>query len=258
MVLEHSYPTPQFEKHRLSEWARVLARYSAATAAMSELTKTKADYQQQFDAMELPSYKRYIEPLSLFIQHRLTGDENHMDTAIRDEQLQTPSLWYQLIPFRESENRVTMLDVSSTELAVDIQKRLAKDEIDAGKYAILVSEFLPNAYGGQIVIDDDGGTAVYFGEGLEEKYSSGEQTPKFSADNKRATRTFHYSFDDPVLRQIIYSAVQATHGVPGYYEFAVGRDDTKNGALRPISLDYRSDEQKIYRPATSPDALFIQ
>ena len=219
----------------MGEWSKAIDQVGAPKleGLAEKLNRTKADYIQEFEALNLPTYARYIEPLAEF----LTRD------AVRDEGMNTPTLWFQLIPRSADMQKHTMLDVSDDQISTETKRLI--DEQDIDKYDILVSEFLPNKYGGQMVIDETNRVEVYFGEGKEADYSTGEKTPEYHVGNSDPTGTFKYSFDDVGLREAAWRVIDATATEsdagsfakahhPGYYEFALCGDD-----LRPIFLDYR-------------------
>lgn len=198
-----------------------------------ELSKTKADYIQEFEALHLPTYTRYIEPLGKFLTRE----------TVRDEGMNTPTLWFQLIPTSVDKQKYTVLDVNDEQIRSEVERLI--DEHEVGQYDILISEFLPNKYGGQMVVDEEGRVEVYFGEGKEADYSTGEKTPEFHVSNADPTGRFKYSFEDVGLREAAWRLIAATTSHsdngrfkkayhPGYYEFALCGDD-----LRPIFLDYR-------------------
>ena len=236
------------EHYHMDKWATALGENGFDKSVRSELAKTKTDYAKTFESLNLPTYKRYIEPLQVFLD-RLETNEEPAEAVVRDT-LETSKLWYQLIAHQEESRRITALDVTPDDLSREVRDKVKNGTINPQECTILVSEFLPNEYGGQIAIQDDGVTEVYFGRGDEADYSAGENPPQFSATNNNPTRVFRYSFDDSKLRSAIYSAVKATGGIPGYYEFALGCDED-NGVLRSIFLDYRDDPTGIYRPPSA-------
>ena len=243
MVAKTEIPTPKYLP--LVNWADAMDRVGGINPEVTaELSKTKADYTENFAELALPTYKRYIEPLASFLHEQ----------SPRHEGMNTPTFWFQLIPKFAGGEKLTRLDVADIDIHDTVQELIAKNNIDLDKYDILVSEFLTNKYGGQMVVGDGGEVAVYMGEGTEAEYSTAEKSPQYIADNMRSTGTFHYSFEDPELRLAVQNliqaaAIQADNGrfennyVPGYYEFALCGDE-----LRPIFLDYRPDQLHIYRP----------
>lgn len=233
----------------LNEWAGALEKNGGNEPVVSELGQTKVDNEEMFNGMDLPTYKRYIEPLQAFLERLDSGDDGLIEN-VGNKVLATTKLWYQLIPRKKAGDKITVLDVTPEELISQI-RGINTGKINPQEYPILVSEFLPNEYGGQIVIQDDGAVEVYFGEGAEAEYSTREKPPQYSATNNNPTRVFKYSFDDQKLRGIIYSTIKATGGIPGYYEFTLGRDE-QDGILRPIFLDYREDREGVYRPIVTP------
>ncbi len=216
----------------LGDWGKALGTVAmGGDQLVAELKKTKADYSEAFAAANLPTYTRYITSLESFL---------HED-AVRAEGMDTPTLWFQLIPKVSGAEKITRLDVADIDVKRQVKDLLAEKQLTASDYDILVSEFLTNKYGGQVTIDPDGGVQIYFGEGAEADYTTGEKPPQYMANNA-GTGVFHYSFSDPKLRTAVQRVVKAAE-LPGYYEFAICGD-----ALQPIFLDYRPDNLDVYRP----------
>lgn len=220
----------------MQTWAKALQRHADLAHLATAAAITKVECRDEFDSLQLPTYARYIMPLTDFYARA---------EAPRDEAMITPTLWFQLIPNTQYGERQTVLDVPDSELVAAIDARVTVDE--RNKYDILVSEFLQNKYGGQMIVDASGSVEIWFGEGNEMDYSSGEKPPTHTADNHTATGRFQYSFEDEQLREAVWQIagaaavpndVDGRFGMsfhPGYYEFALCGEE-----LRPIFLDYRS------------------
>ncbi|HMQ96326.1 MAG TPA: hypothetical protein PKD19_03855 [Candidatus Saccharibacteria bacterium] len=210
-----------------------------------EFSKTKADYVEQFSALQLPTYVRTIEPL-----------ESSLQEGVNAEGITTERCWFQLMPNNPHDTKVTVLDVAKDDALNSVIASINQHDINPVDYQLLVSEFLENRYGGQMVVSEMGMVSIYFGEGNEADYSTGNKVPQYTADNNRPTNTFHYSFEDTELRRSVQKLVEAItlkggdsmrpgyH--PGYYEFALCGDE-----LKPIFLDYRPSD--IYQ---LPDNTF--
>ena len=159
-------------------------------------------------------------------------------------------MWFQLIPRGGANKKFTILDVPPEVVQSRVVQLMQDNLLNVADYNILISEYLDNKYGGQMVVGKDGAVSVFFGEGTEQDYSTGSKTPTYTA-HAGFTGALHYSFDDEKLRTVTQKIVSATEtadsdgrfGIghhPGYYEFAIGENE--DGTLRPIFLDYRSSD----------------
>jgi hypothetical protein len=126
-------------------------------------------------------------------------------------------------------------------------------------YNIAIQPFYENVYGGNIVTQPDGGVFVEFTKGKQVHVARGKVTPEYTITRDQFTNSLKFSFEDPVLRDLMYTTLLAIpHSgsgreltfTPGYYEFALVQK-TDNGPLEPIFLEYR--DSAIYQlPAPAP------
>lgn len=195
--------------------------------------ETKADTQDVFDALGLPTYRRIIRPLDTFDAATEEGLANFT----------TPNVWFQII---RPESKDAQLDIPINALNVAIEPY--RDTASNGTL-ILVSEYLDNRYGGNIVITPEGQLIAEFGAGTNTDYTAGNATLGHFISSAHGTQTLRYSFDDPQLRQTMYDAIRPLRRggevQPGYYEFILGDD---NGKLRPIYTDARLDNPIYQMP----------
>lgn len=74
--------------HNMRGWSEAIGRAAHLSDSpelgklAKELSKTKADYAQEFEALHLPTFTRYIEPLGKFLTREI----------VRDEGMNTPTL----------------------------------------------------------------------------------------------------------------------------------------------------------------------
>ena len=207
--------------HPMADWA------PRASQTMPDLEpymrETKGDVEDTFKALNLPAYRRSIQPLQEFL--------HHPEEALNS--MRTDSCWYQII---NSTGRHTYLDIPVKTILNHIKE---KSENIAGA-TIVVSEYLPNVYGGNIVVSQSGQLYAEFGEGTNADYTAGNSVPTHFVSSKFGTDVCEYSFDDPKLRSALWQAISAVRSdgeyQPGYYEFVIADDD---GRLRPIFTDAR-------------------
>lgn len=232
------YPVSRL--HNTIEWAKAIRAVDPHSSLISPLEMTKADYAEVFDSLNLPTYSRHITTLSDFLE---TQDVRHGNQK-------TEKLWIQLMPNVPSRPKITELDIEEDKIVEKVQDLIEQHDLNPLEYDILISEFMKNEYGGQMIVSPNGeDVAVFFGEGAEQDFSSGSKTPEYMA-RTTLTGVIRYSFEDSTLRETIWSLIKATSCPsddgrfdrrfhPGYYEFALCED---NGKLKPIFLDYRPDD----------------
>lgn len=230
------------QHNNMQRWGSAIGRLARKldNADLRNITKetsvTKVDCAKEFEALNLPGYVRTIESLSTFLAN---GEPNTAG-------MKTDRFWFQLIPSTPNGNKITVLDKTREDIYPQVQTIIRDNGISPQEYSLLVSEFLENRYGGQMVISKAGEVSLYFGAGAEIDYSSGSKIPEYSADNKNSAGIFHYSFEDSDLRKAAQKLVQAVaisdvnsfrpNYHPGYYEFALCGDNDQS--LWPIFLDY--------------------
>lgn len=216
----------------------------ALEKCLGGLSLTRADRKKDFANLSLPPSARlehHIEPLTNFLSRERLSLEN----------MSTERFWLQIIPTgNTNDRRITVLDIPSEQIRARIEEVIEADKIIPDDYNLLICEFRENKYGGQMVVDESDRVFVFFGQGMEGDYSSGNKTPQYIADNASPTGIFHYSFDDPQLRDVIYRlATLIGFGTnsdsfrgnyrPGYYEFVLYEDSSGN--LAPLIYDYSKD-----------------
>jgi len=143
-----------------------------------------------------------------------------------------------------------------------------------GDYHIIVSEFFKNEYGGNILINAQGGIYMEVAQGNHAPLVSGAKTPEVIVERDKFTGVFHYSalkygigssslqreeLEDKHLKEALWNTLRViphdqpdeeaglvdkvtrtTMFTPGYYEFALVRK-TSDRPLEPVFIDYREN-----------------
>lgn len=191
--------------------------------------ETRHDTKEKFDSLDLPTYTRHILTVSNFL--------DNPQGFLSD--LKTPTTWFQIITPKGKH----------TEHDIGLDKLVNKVSVYGGypESPLLISEYLPNIYGGNIVVTKAGNIIAEFGEGTNTDYTSRNKTPTHHAVSTPGTKVMRYNFSDPSLRSVIYQAIRPIkrggEPLPGYYEFIIGDD---RGTMRPIFIDART-ENPIYQ-----------
>ncbi len=192
-------------------WANHMAaeNMSPSAAWMEYARETKADTQEVFDALDLPTYKRILTTKQSFRPEQI-------------EAFRFDAFWLQIFG---SEEKTTKLNLTRDELLQEV----GDPSIDETT-GILVSEFLENKYGGNMVVSDNGQIVIEFGKGTNSDYTARNVTPSHFAISEPGTGTMQYSFADIKLRELVWNNVirpirQGGEPLPGYFEFIVADND---------------------------------
>jgi len=118
-----------------------------------------------------------------------------------------------------------------------------------GKYNIVLQQYFDNLYGGSIVIGEEKSQFVAeLKQGMMSGIASGYKTPEFTI-TRDADGVFRYgNIEDEGVRKAMHQTFLSIpykdtgnykKFTPGYYEFAIVKDD--EGITRPIFTDYRKN-----------------
>jgi hypothetical protein len=233
--------TPSKASGNINDWTQGLKSISKDEKLLllaKELTEPREKGLAKLKEMNLPQPQQFLVPAYEFLQ-------NPEKYLIR---LESEKVYISLNPKRKDLPRYRVPYVSIDEAITFAKENLAKVELK--EYEVLGLQFLENIYGGNIVINPDGKIVIEFRHGQQGPVATGAETPEFLVHRDTFTLSFKYSFEDPELRQEIYQTLlkiphkgegRDIEFTPGYYEFALVRQDDKS-PLRPWFFDYKDDK----------------
>jgi hypothetical protein len=237
--MEEEKPKINPQEKNITQWAR--AADSIDSALSLRLDENRLVGIATLEKLDLPRAKMLTLPLTRFLEKPGEYIEN-MDCR---------HLYMCLNPRRKELPRHRQAGLAHEEIMPFIESRLSPQDYD--QYDLLFIQYFRNVYGGSVMVGDDGIILVEFKEGYQGPIASGEEAPQFSAYRDHFTGSFHYSFQDPELRELIYNLVQTIphrengrveEFWPGYYEFALVEKEPGQ-PLQPIFIDSR--ENPVYQ-----------
>jgi len=230
--------------HNMSNWSFALKKTNVATLKrLAELYDDAniVSKKKKLDYAKLPSNE-------VVFKHPLKGFfEADYKTAI--ENANTDKFWGQFVsPNRKNKRRT--IDVCTKDSLTDELKAMVNTfNMNEDEYFVIIYEYFKNLYAGNLMVEKDG--QRIFAEMVQDTHSGlvqGKRNPDFTVWRNDFDKRFHYSFDDPVLRETVFKMIQCiphneNHYMPGYYEFVIV---DKNGRVAPIFIDYISSELYLF------------
>jgi hypothetical protein len=193
---------------------------------------------ENLEKNDLPRYKNIQMPLADFI----SNPEKYCNN------LKTSLFWAILQPTDPTKPRYSIaIGKSKEEIMSYIAKNINKK--DENNYEIILSEYLENSYGGNMIVNGDGKLVIELVSGRENHLDKGKQIPEFIVERDPFTNSFKYSFEDVELRsaiqEMLQSIVEEGNGrekkfKPGYYEIVFAREN-KDSKLIPKFIDYKDN-----------------
>lgn len=199
-------------------------------------SETRADVPSPAD-LGFPCYRSTVVPLGIFLRDP--------DSILG--QIQTDKYWFQLLPRDASDSKITISDIPQNEVARSIIASSGGMRHD--RYRLFLSEFVVNAWGGNIIVSSDGSMVAEFIRGLQGPLSAEEKQPDIRVVSRLGTNTLDYfgrpdgvqteslpqePVADEALKHAIWNAISYVRKVPGYHELALLED-----GLRPVFFDHR-------------------
>ena len=227
----------------MSDWVNAIEEKTHAEAG--EFIEGRASGLQGLRDLNLPHNETITVAPRTFFQNA---------NAILD-QVGTPRIYMALVPKDTDHPRYSYGGLYRNRAIEYVAEKIPKK--DREYYDLAIQPYFENIYGGNIVIQPDGGLLVEFAKGKQAYVARGKTAPE---DLKTITRdpylgSLKFSFEDPKLRDILYDTLLAIPHTgtgrelkftPGYYEFALV-DKANNGTLEPLFLEYRNNA--IYQTA---------
>ncbi len=197
----------------------------------------------------LPRLKRITTELINFLEN---PDEYF-------NQLESEQYHVSLLSSIEGKRRLRNFGFGEVEAIDFIHRNVASEEVE--KFTLVLSEYFPNIYGGNIVVNNDGSMLLEAAEGTHIELVHGHSTPTIFGARDPFLKTIGIyadpykkkRLDTPELEQVFLGAI---HSIPkdqledngkmgfhpGYYEFVVVR---KGKMLVPLFIDFR--DRGIYQ-----------
>jgi hypothetical protein len=224
----------------MSSWGEKVREVDAVLG--DELQEDKRAEFKKIADMGLPCYRRFNVPTKNFLK----SPQSYLDT------LKTEQNYVFFYPSKKRE-------IQPKDKVINFVKATVKSDPE-GSEEVLVLEYKPNEFGGNIIIDKGGHIWIEFRKGSQGPVSAGTEIPEYSAEADGFTGTFKYSSPDPEIRKMLYNTVQAIHHdeheyLPGYYEFHLVKSDAGN-SLEPKFVDYKDKKpylEKVEKPSKTGD-----
>jgi hypothetical protein len=238
----------------INDWARSVRKGNPHLA--DQLDEDRLVGFRAIEGLGLPRFRQETMILSEFLHN----SQEYLD------RIGSQKFYVNLPPRKEGLTRYRQIDLSRDEVLPFIQEHVPASR--SCDYMIVLFEFYENQYGGNIVIDDNGGLVVEMVKGSHAPLVSGEKTPEFFIRRDEFTGSLSYSFEDETLRKAVWSMLLAiphynneistgdtdryVRFTPGYYEFVlIRRGDAR--PLEAVFLDYRGN--RAYQLHTSSDSF---
>lgn len=218
----------------INDWAKALMEKYPYLARV--LDEDKMEGIRGLEELDLPRYRKIETTLSDFMDHA----EEYM------EEIGSKKYYITLVPKMKGPERFGKADLDREGVMNYIGEYIKPEDVD--KYNIALQQYFENLYGGSITIGQEKNQFVAeMKRGMMSGIASGYVTPEFTITRDNSG-IFHYpdNFNDPKAQKEMFRAFHSIphdggdadmRFTPGYYEFAIVRDD--EGMVRPIFTDYR-------------------
>ena len=202
---------------------------------LHEDEQIKSDGQKTLERFRLPTLRQTTLPLSDFIKN----SDDHFSVLISDLYHVT------LLSDIDGKGRIRAFPFKRHQVIKFINKNITLDE--RKKVTMILKEFYPNMFGGNIIVGNDGrvilevvsGDHIHVVLGDTEIIAFGHRISHF----KRLIiyTDFHRTalLKDRKLRQALEKTVNYLYH-PGYYEFVIAKN--RKNQFQPIFIDYRNRE----------------
>ena len=218
---------------------------------------------ERLENLNLPRYKRIIKPLAEFLE---------MPHDFLSQQ-QEESSWFVLLEPRNGGKRLRKMGLKTDEVLEFINSTVREDNLDVNNYDLVISENFDQEYGGNIIINKDGGFSLEMSRGgqgvvAEGSHDDAKYGNLLTVQKDPFLGSFVYSWNDrdsggkeikgvPPKDVVNRTIMHIPHSgrardrkfLPGYYEFHLVKKPGSR-TLEPVFVDCRDEESLLTLPDT--------
>ncbi len=234
------------------------------TSMVNALKRDKFYGWKKLEELNLPRYELKTAALTDFLK-----DTTGMLPTDKNKD------WFVLLEPRKGGMRHRKRNLKSDEIENFVSEAINKNNLEVENYDIAISETLPEEYGGNIIVNKEGGILAeitksdpvksesaqgIIAEGIHDEEKHGKL---FTVKRDQFTDSFKYSWEDGeetdgvALREAVNKTIMAIPHVgrgremkftPGYYEFHLIKKEGQKD-LEPKFVDCREDESLASLPS---------